>query len=40
MPYRSKQQRKYMHVEHPKIAAQWDKKSGGKIVKKTPKRKR
>ncbi len=34
MPYSSKRQRAYMHVHHPKLAAKWDKKYGGKIVKK------
>ncbi len=34
MPYRSAKQRAYMHIHHPKIAAKWDKKYGGKIVKK------
>ncbi len=34
MPYRSKKQRKYMHARHPKIARKWDKKYGGRIVKK------
>ena len=24
MPYKSEAQRKYMHVEHPEIAARWD----------------
>lgn len=26
MPYKSKQQIKYMHAVHPEIAARWDKK--------------
>jgi hypothetical protein len=34
MPYRSAKQRAYMHAKHPKIAAKWDKKYGGKVVKK------
>ena len=34
MPYRSARQRAYMHIHHPKVAAEWDKKYGGKIVKK------
>lgn len=29
-----------MHEEHPEIAARWDKKYGGKIVKKKPKKKK
>ena len=38
MPYTSEKQRAYMHIHHPKIAARWDKKYGGKIVKKKKKR--
>jgi hypothetical protein len=34
MPYRSAKQRRFMHARHPKIAAKWDKKYGGKIIKK------
>lgn len=34
MPYTSDKQRKYMHAKHPKIAAKWDKKYGGKVAKK------
>jgi hypothetical protein len=34
MPYASDKQRKYMHAKHPDIAARWDKKYGGKVVKK------
>ena len=34
MPYRSKAQRAYMHIHHPKLAAKWDRKYGGKIAKK------
>lgn len=37
MPYRSEKQRKFMHAVHPKIAARWDKETGGKIVKSKPK---
>lgn len=33
MPYVSAKQRAYMHIHHPKIAAQWDKETGGKIHK-------
>jgi hypothetical protein len=36
MPYRSEKQRAFMHAQHPKIAARWDKETGGKIVKKSP----
>jgi hypothetical protein len=39
MPYRSAKQRRYMHVKHPKIAKRWDRKYGGRIVRKK-KRKR
>jgi len=39
MPYRSEKQRKYMHAKHPEIAARWDKKYGGRVVKKKPKKK-
>lgn len=38
MPYRSKKQRAYMHIHHPRIAKRWDKKYGGKIVPKRRKR--
>jgi len=38
MPYRSTAQRGYMHAKHPAIAARWDKKYGGKIVKRQAKR--
>lgn len=38
MPYRSKKQRAYMHIHHPKIAKKWDKKYGGKIVPKKKKK--
>jgi hypothetical protein len=34
MPYRSAKQRRYMHAKHPDIAKRWDKKYGGKVVKK------
>lgn len=40
MPYRSAKQRAFMHAKHPEIAKRWDKKYGGKIVKKKTKRKR
>jgi hypothetical protein len=39
MPYRSDKQRRYMHAKHPKIAAKWDKKYGGKVVPKKKKKK-
>ena len=34
MPYRSKEQRAYMHAKHPKIAKKWDRKYGTKVKKK------
>lgn len=37
MPYRSVKQRRYLHARHPKLAARWDRKYGGKIK---PRRKR
>lgn len=33
MPYRSAKQRAYLHINEPEVAARWDKKYGGKIVK-------
>jgi hypothetical protein len=33
MPYQSEKQRRFMHAKHPKIAARWDRKYGGKIMK-------
>ncbi len=33
MPYRSAKQRAWMHIHTPGIAARWDKKYGGKVVK-------
>lgn len=38
MPYRSVKQRRYMHAKHPEIAKRWDKKYGGKIVRKKGKK--
>lgn len=38
MPYKSAKQRRYMHAKHPEIAARWDKKYGGKVVKKRKKK--
>ena len=40
MPYRSKKQRAYLHIHEPKLAKRWDERYGGKIVKKTKKRKK
>ena len=34
MPYKSKQQRAWMHINKPKIAKRWDKKYDGKVKKK------
>jgi hypothetical protein len=34
MPYRSAKQRRFMHARHPKIAARWDRKYGGRIYPK------
>jgi len=39
MPYRSKKQRAFMHIHHPKLASRWDKRYGGKIVKKRKRKK-
>ena len=39
MPYKSDKQRRYMHAKHPEIAARWDKEYGGKVKKKTKKKK-
>jgi hypothetical protein len=39
MPYKSAKQRRFMHARHPEIAARWDKKYGGKVVKKKAKKK-
>jgi hypothetical protein len=39
MPYKSAKQRAYMHIHLPKIAARWDKKYGGKVVKSKKKKK-
>ena len=33
MPYKSKKQRAWMHIHHPKIAKRWDKRYGTKIKK-------
>ena len=38
VPYKSEKQRKFMHAKHPKIAARWDKETGGKVVKKKRKK--
>jgi hypothetical protein len=38
MPYTSERQRRFMHARHPDIAARWDAKYGGKIVKKKPRK--
>ena len=38
MPYTSEKHRGFMHAKHPKIAARWDKKYGGKIRPKVSKK--
>lgn len=40
MPYKSKKQRGWMHANEPEVAERWDKKYGGKIAKKKPRKKR
>lgn len=37
MPYKSAKQRAYLHINEPELAKKWDKKYGGKIVKKKKK---
>lgn len=37
MPFRSEKQRRYMHINKPKIAKKWSKKYGSKIIKKKKK---
>lgn len=38
MPYKSKKQRAWMHINKPKLAKKWDKKYGGRVVKKRKKK--
>jgi hypothetical protein len=38
MPYVSKKQRAWMHINKPKLAKKWDKRYGGKIARKTKKK--
>ena len=38
MPFKSEKQRRYMHAKHPKIAARWEKESGGKSPSKKKKK--
>ena len=33
MPYKSAKQRRFLHAKHPEIAARWDRKYGGRVVK-------
>lgn len=40
MPYKSDKQRRYMHAEHPDIAARWDAEYGGKVKKTNKKAKK
>lgn len=39
MPYKSEAQRAYLHIHAPKLAARWDKRYDGKIVKSKKKKK-
>jgi hypothetical protein len=32
-PYRSARQRAYLHAKHPRLAAKWDRKYGGKTAR-------
>lgn len=34
MPYKSKKQRAWMHINRPALAKKWDKKYGKKVKKK------
>jgi len=38
MPFRSEKQRRYMHINKPKIAKKWSKRYGNKIIKKKKKK--
>lgn len=38
MPYRSEKQRAYLHAKEPALAARWDRKYGGKVVRKRVKK--
>ena len=40
IPFRSERQRKWMHINKPKIAKRWDKKYGGRIISKHGKRRK
>lgn len=40
MPYKSEKQRRFMHAQHPGIAARWDKEYGSKVQPKKTKRKK
>jgi len=40
MPFKSAKQKRYMYVNHPKIAKRWSKKYGAKPIKKTVKKKK
>jgi hypothetical protein len=37
MPYRSSRQRAWMHIHEPAVARRWDRKYGGRVVKKAVK---
>lgn len=38
-PYKSSRQRRYLHAKEPALAKKWDAKYGGKVTKKTTKKK-
>tara|TARA_R100000781_G_scaffold11445_1_gene10457 strand:- start:203 stop:319 length:117 start_codon:yes stop_codon:yes gene_type:complete len=38
MPFRSEKQRKWMHINKPKMAKKWSKRYGSKIIKKKKKK--
>jgi len=40
MPFKSKNQRRYLYARKPKIAKRWAKKYGSKIAKRVRRRKR
>ncbi len=40
MPYKSKRQRAYLHINEPELARKWDKKYGGKIDKSRSRKKK
>ena len=40
MPYVSDKQRRFMHSQHPEIAARWDKEGKGYVKKKKKKKRK